>query len=188
MPAYSEYSPNVGRMAGMLPGLFENGGVYCHATGFKILMDCKIGRGTEAIKTLKKIMPDSDLNLSTNSGAEPFVFTNCYSTHPKYYGKSYWSWTTGTSAWAMMGLYEGILGVQRDYDGLKINPCFPPEWDKAEITREFRGAKYHVVIENPEHLSRAELIIKVDGKELEGNIVPAYGDGKIHEVNVLLKK
>lgn len=24
------------------------------------------------------------------------MFTNCYSTHPKYYGKSYWSWTTGT--------------------------------------------------------------------------------------------
>ncbi len=188
MPAYSEYSPNVGRMAGMLPGLFENGGVYCHATGFKILMDCKIGRGAEAIRTLKKIMPDSELNPSTNSGAEPYVFTNCYSTHPKYYGKSYWSWTTGTSAWVMMGLYEGILGVQRDYDGLKINPCFPPEWDKADMTREFRGAKYHIVIENPEHLTKGELSIKVDGIKLEGNIVPAFVDGRVHEVKVLMKK
>ncbi len=34
MPAYEKYSPNVGRMSGMLPGLFENGGVYCHATSF----------------------------------------------------------------------------------------------------------------------------------------------------------
>lgn len=52
-PPYPSYSPNVGRMFGMLPGLFENGGVYCHATGFKILMDCKLGRAAQAIRTLK---------------------------------------------------------------------------------------------------------------------------------------
>lgn len=54
MPPYEKYSPNVGRMSGMLPGLFENGGVYCHATGFKILMDCKLGRAEKALCTLKK--------------------------------------------------------------------------------------------------------------------------------------
>ena len=80
MPPYESYSPNVGRMSGMLPGLFENGGIYCHATGFKILMDCKLGRACKAIETLKKIMPDSEKNPSTQSGAEPYVFTNCYST------------------------------------------------------------------------------------------------------------
>ena len=57
MPPYEKYSPNVGRMSGMLPGLFENGGVYCHPTGFKILMDCKLGRAEKALCTLKKIMP-----------------------------------------------------------------------------------------------------------------------------------
>ena len=98
MPPYPEYDPHVGRMSGMLPGLFENGGVYCHATGFKILMDCCTGRGTKAVETLKKIMPDSGKNPSARSGAEPYVFTNCYSTSPGYYGKSYQSWTTGTSA------------------------------------------------------------------------------------------
>lgn len=186
MPPYTEYSPNVGRMAGMLPGLFENGGVYCHATGFKILMDCKIGRGAEALRTLKKIMPDSSLNPSAKSGAEPYVFTNCYATHPKYYGKSYWSWTTGTSAWTMMGLYEGMLGVKRDYDGLKIEPCFPPEWDRAEMEREFRGTRYHIVIENPEHIETGIVRIQVDGEKQEGNMIPAFQDGKRHEVRAIL--
>ena len=32
-----------GSVLGMLPGLFENGGVYCHATGFKILMEPLVG-------------------------------------------------------------------------------------------------------------------------------------------------
>lgn len=187
MPPYQEYSPNVGRMAGMLPGLFENGGVYCHASSFKILMDCEIGRGKDAVRTLKKIMPDSDLNPSTNSGAEPYVFTNCYSSHPKYYGKSYQSWTTGTSAWAMRGLYEGVLGVKRDYEGLRIVPCFPSQWENAEMMRVFRGAKYHIMIENPDHVSKAKTVINVDGKKLEGNIIPDFRDGQTHEVKVLLK-
>lgn len=127
-------------MSGMLPGLFENGGVYCHATGFKILMDCTLGRANEALATLQKIMPDSEKNPSMRSGAEPYVFTNCYATHPKYYGRSYQSWTTGTSAWCLMGMYEGILGIKRTLDGLKIAPCFPSIWEKAEVTRPFCGA------------------------------------------------
>ena len=187
-PPYPEYSPNVGRMSGMLPGLFENGGVYCHATGFKILMDCKLGRGSKALYTLKKIMPDSEKNPSSQSGAEPYVFTNCYSTHPKYYGKSYWSWTTGTSAWSMMGLYEGILGVKRDYDGLRIQPSFPAEWDLAEMTRQFRDAEYHVMIHNPEHLERGIVSICVDGKRIAGDVLPDFRDQKIHEVEVSIQR
>lgn len=185
-PPYPNYSPHVGRMSGMLPGLFENGGVYCHATGFKILMDCKAGRGSKAVETLKKIMPDSEKNPSTQSGAEPYVFTNCYATHPGYYGRSYQSWTTGTSAWTMMGLYEGVMGVKGDYDGLKIAPCFPREWECAEMTRQFRGAEYHIVIKNPEHVENGIPKIHVDGKILNGTVLPDFRDRKVHEVQVVL--
>ncbi|MDE7353312.1 MAG: cellobiose phosphorylase [Acetatifactor sp.] len=187
MPPYSEYSPNVGRMSGMMPGLFENGGVYCHATGFKILMDCKAGRGNKAVETLKKIMPDSEKNPSVQSGAEPYVFTNCYSTNPGYYGKSYQSWTTGTSAWCLMGLYEGIMGIKRDYDGLKVEPCFPADWEYAEMTRHFRGADYHVVIKKPGHVENGIAEITVDGVSIIGLILPDFRDGRRHEVEVTLK-
>ncbi len=187
LPPYPEYDPHVGRMSGMLPGLFENGGVYCHATGFKILMDCCAGRGTKAVETLKKIMPDSEKNPSVRSGAEPYVFTNCYSTNPGYYGKSYQSWTTGTSAWCLMGLYEGVMGVKRDYEGLRIAPCFPAEWEEAEVTRHFRGADYHIVIRNPERIENGKPVILADGKPCDRETLPAYGDGRTHEIEVLLR-
>lgn len=186
MPPYQAYDPHVGRMSGMLPGLFENGGVYCHATGFKILMDCKAGRASKALETLKKIMPDSEKNPSARSGAEPYVFTNCYSTHPGYYGKSYQSWTTGTSVWCMMGVYEGIMGVKRDYDGLKIEPCFPAGWEEAEVTRHFRGADYHIVVRNPKHLENGRGTIHIDGQIFRDSVLPDFRDGKRHEVEVLL--
>ncbi len=187
LPSYTAYSPNTGRMSGMLPGLFENGGVYCHASAFKILADCKTGRAAKAIRTLKKIMPDSEKNPVTQSGAEPYVFTNCYATHPKYYGKSYQSWTTGTSAWALMGLYEGILGIRRDYAGLRIVPCFPASWPSAEVTRTFRGTEYHIVILNPDGVEKGTPQITVDQRAVDGNLLPDFMDGKQHEVVVVLK-
>ncbi len=180
-PPYQGFDPMVGRMSGMLPGLFENGGVYCHASAFKILMDCKLGRGNEAVRTLKKITPDSEQNPSSQSGAEPYVFTNCYSTHPKYYGRSYQSWTTGTSAWSLMGLYEGILGVKRDYDGLRIEPAFPGGWEHAELTRRFRGADYVIRYRRTGGTS-----ITVDGKRIEGTLLPDFRDGKTHFVEIAL--
>lgn len=188
MPPYQTYDPHVGRMSGMLSGLFENGGVYCHATGFKILMDCKVGRASKALQTLKKIMPDSEKNPSSQSGAEPYVFTNCYSTNLGYYGKSYQSWTTGTSAWCMMGLYEGIMGIKREYEGLKIEPCFPAEWEQAEATRQFRGANYHIVIKNPEYLENGKGRIRVDGEACESSVLPDFRDGKTHEVELYLTR
>lgn len=187
LPPYPAYDPHVGRMSGMLPGLFENGGVYCHATGFKILMDCCAGRATKAVHTLKKIMPDSEKNPSARSGAEPYVFTNCYSTNPGYYGKSYQSWTTGTSVWCLMGLYEGVMGVKRDYEGLRIDPCFPAQWEEAEVTRHFRGADYHIVIRNPEHLENGTAQIRADGVLCDSDLLPDYRDGQMHEIEIILK-
>ena len=54
MPPYPTYDPHVGRMSGMLPGLFENGGVYCHATGFKILMDMQMRPGDQSAGDAEK--------------------------------------------------------------------------------------------------------------------------------------
>ena len=181
-PPYIQYDPLVGRMSGMLPGLFENGGVYCHASAFKILADCRTGRADAALRTLKKIMPDSDQNPSAQSGAEPYVFTNCYATHPKYYGRSYQSWTTGTSAWCLRGLYEGILGIQRDYDGLRVQPCLPSDWESAEVTRCFRGTDFHITIQRGSRKG-----VTVDGEPLEGNLLPVFTDGKIHQVLIIVE-
>ena len=111
-----------------------------------------------------------------------------YSTHPGYYGKSYQSWTTGTSVWCLMGIYEGIMGVKRDYKGLKIVPCFPAEWENAEMTRYFRGADYHIVIQNPQHVENGKGSLFVDGKPCLESVLPDFRDGKMHEVEVKISQ
>ncbi len=180
-PPYAQYDPSVGRMSGMLPGLFENGAVYCHATAFKVLMDAFDGRGDDAVRTFKKIVPDSPANPSERSGAEPYVFTNCYASHPGYYGKSYSSWTTGTSAWCLRGVVEGVLGLRRDYDGLHLCPSLPQEWQEASVMRTFRGTAYRIHMVKDASLAPGESILLVDGK-VQNTAVLAMTDGLKHDV------
>ena len=79
------------------------------------------------------------------------------------------------------------MGVKADYDGLRIEPCFPADWEDAEMTRHFRGADYHIVIRNPKHLENGAAEIVVDGRNVSGSVMPDFGDGRQHEVEVFLK-
>ena len=90
-------------------------------------------------------------------------------------------WITGTSSWTFRGIVEYLIGVRAEYDGLKIEPYIPSEWEYAGITREFRDAIYKINIKRA-----GERTIEVDGKTLDTNIVPAFSDGKVHCVNVTL--
>ena len=180
-PAYETFDRHVGRMSGMLPGLFENGGVYNHANAFKMMADCKVGRGNQAYETLKKMMPDSETNPSSVSGAEPYVFVNCWCMHPAFYTRIWFSWSTGTSGWALRGFYEGICGLRRDYAGLRVQPCLPDAWKEAEVWRTFRGCRYHVRIENTK---TGKATVFVDGVQQASNLLPVFSDGKEHEVVV----
>ena len=185
-PPYDKHSFNIGRMGAFPWGVCENGGAYCHATGFGIVANAKLGRGDVALRLLKKIMPDSEYNPSSKSGAEPYVFTNSFVTNPLRYGWSSFSWMTGTSVWCFKGLVEGILGVQRGYAGLTIAPSMPSNWKSAKVTRKFRGATYAIEIANPKGLQKGNPSITVDGHPIDTNVLPDFADGKTHEVKVVI--
>lgn len=184
-PSYKEYDESVGRMSGMLPGVYENGGIYNHAGCFKVMADCRLGRGESAVNALKKIAPDGEKNPSSLTTAEPYVFTNCYLKHPTVDMQVGFSWQTGSSAWGLMCYYEGILGLCRDYDGLRVEPAFPESWKRAEAWRNYRGSRLHITYVNR---GGRQILLKIDGKETEGDTIPAFSDGQPHEVTVILKK
>lgn len=182
-PAYAHYDPHVGRMSGMLPGLFENGGVYNHCNAFKIMADCKLGRAEQALSTLHKMIPDSEQNPVAITGAEPYLFVNCWCMHPSFFTRIWFGWFTGTSAWALRGFYEGICGLHRTYEGLRVQPCLPQGWDRLTLSRAFRGCTYHIVLQRT---GCAQKRITVDGKLLPDDLLPVLPDGQSHQVLVEL--
>ena len=182
-PSYCTKDPKIGRLTYFDNGIFENGSVYNHGVAFKAVADCMIGDGNRAIETIRKILPTNPKNPSDKSGVEPYVMSNMYfgPENPTRPGAAPQSWITGTSGWLFRCLVENIVGIQADFDGLKIEPKIPDDWHNITAKRKFRNAIYDITIisENKD----SEFKLTVDGKEIDGNIVPIFDTG-VHTVTV----
>ena len=62
-----------------------------------------------------------------------------------------------------------------------IDPCLPAGFRECRILRTFRDTVYDIVIVNKKNAKKGIRRLVVDGKEIEGNIVPA-GDADRVEV------
>jgi cyclic beta-1,2-glucan glucanotransferase len=73
-------------------------------------------------------------------------------------------------------------------DRLKLAPCMPEHWPRAEISYRHRTARYEIAIENPQHLSSGIASIEVDGVRLADGVdsIKLIDDGAVHRVQVLL--
>ena len=104
----------------------------------------------------------------------------------KNFGQGKNSWLTGTAAWNMVAISQYILGVQPDFDGLKIDPSIPSAWDGFNITRKFRGNTYNITVKNPDHVCKGIKAVTVDGTKINGNVMPVFEAGSTHEVEVVM--
>jgi cellobiose phosphorylase len=186
-PTYTSYKPEIGRLTGFVPGIWENGTPYCHGGTFKIVADCCIGRGDQAYETVLKIMPDSSGNPSDASGCEPYALTNMYfgPDNPRA-GQTMFAWVTGTAGWMFRSVTQYMLGFHPGYDDFTINPCIPGHWTDCKLKRTFRGDVYDITILNPEGKQSGVRKLIVDGQEWEGNTVRIFGDGGTHSITVEL--
>lgn len=172
-PPFTEFDERVGKFSASRPYYAENGGCYNHAAGFKLVADCMLGRADQAWRTFLKVAPGSPWNSLTNSCAEPFSFTNCYSRTPDWPGISIYPWRTGTAGWMAMGVVEWILGARRHYDGLLVDPCLPAAMSNARLTRTFRGTFYHIEIERT-----GSRMLSMDGSQIAGPVLPSPDHGE----------
>lgn len=185
-PAHTIGDDRIGRSSYFTPGCYENGSVYNHGCAFKIVADCLLGRGDEALKTVNYMLPTNPQNPSEKSGMEPYAISNMYlgPAAPARVGESPMHWITGTCGWLFRGIVEYMLGVQADYDGLRIVPAMPKAWKTASVHRIFRDCTYD--IEYTHNSYNGALSITVDGKAIEGNLLPYFTDGKAHKVTVTI--
>jgi cellobiose phosphorylase len=143
------------------------------------------GMGDRAFDYYTRIAPayqeDEQLHRT-----EPYVYAQMVAgKDAKRFGEAKNSWLTGTAAWNFVAISQYILGIIPDYSGLKIDPSIPKAWDGYEVSRTFRGAVYNVKITNPNHVSKGVKSVTVDGKAVDGNILPVFADGT-HEVAVVM--
>ncbi|HUI69521.1 MAG TPA: glycosyl hydrolase family 65 protein, partial [Spirochaetia bacterium] len=118
---------------------------------------------------------------------EPWVYPQNIlgDEHPQF-GLARNSWLSGTASWVYQAALKYVLGVRPDYDGLRVDPCIPADWEGFEVRRVFRGSHYLIRVKNPSHVCRGVKTVTVDSKELPGCVVPAFTDNAHHEVDVIL--
>jgi len=184
-PAYKDYHLELGEVSSYPPGYKENAGIFCHNNPWVTIGETVLGRGTRAFETYAKICPayredDSDLRRM-----EPYVYAQMVAGKdaPRH-GEAKNSWLTGTAAWTFVSISQYILGVRPVFDGLLIDPCVPKDMKGFTVTRHFRGADYHITVDNSAGAEKGVKSVTVDGKPHEG-VIPAFNDGKVH--NVLVK-
>ncbi|AIQ63674.1 glycosyl transferase [Paenibacillus stellifer] len=186
-PPYSKYYLNLGEISTYPPGYKENAGIFCHNNPWIMIAETVLGHGDRAFEIYSKIAPAYLEDISDLHRTEPYVYSQMIAGKDAVrHGEAKNSWLTGTAAWNYVAITQAILGIQPDFDGLKVDPCIPAEWDCFEITRVFRGDTYVIQIKNPNHVSKGVASLTLDGAAVEGNIIAPVLDGGVHQVVVEL--
>ena len=185
-PAFTTYHVEMGEISSYPEGYKENAGIFCHNNPWVIIGETVAGRGDDAWRHYTKILPSYvEEKYQTLHKVEPYV--NCQMVAGKDAarpGEGKNSWLTGTAAWMWYTVSEFILGIQPDYEGLRIDPCLPSTAKEYTVKRRFRGALYHIHVVNSNGHQKGVKRISLDGKAVTGNLVP-WSEGE-HQVEVVM--
>ncbi len=184
-PAYTKYHLELGEISSYPPGYKENAGIFCHNNPWVSIAETVIGRGDRAFEIYQKTCPAYVEEFSEIHRTEPYVYSQMVAgADAKFHGEAKNSWLTGTAAWTFVNVSQHILGVYPTHKGLSIDPCIPKGFGDFEITRKFREGTYNIKVVNPDNVEKGVKSITVDGKTLDGCVVP-YEKGKT-EYNVVV--
>lgn len=186
-PAFRKYGLPVARMSLMNPGTKENAGIFSQTQGWAILAETIIGNGNRAFQYFKESCPAAMNSKAEIRKIEPYVHGQFIEgIDSPFFGRANVHWLTGTASTMMVGLVQGILGVQPEFNGLRINPCIPREWKEFTMYREFRGKKFNIVVNNTAGVEKGVSKIVVNGEELQGSLIPESIMKEINEVVVFM--
>ncbi len=194
-PAYSRYYIQYGEISSYPPGYKENAGIFCHNNPWIMIAETVLGRGDRAFAYYRKISPSFVEERSDVHKVEPYVYCQMIAgSDAPTHGEGKNSWLTGTAAWNYYAMTRHILGIRPHYDGLVVDPCIPPEWTGFQVDRTFRGARYTIAVENPDHVSTGVAQLEVDGepvgiergKSQRGRTIPIQDAGGTIQVRAVM--
>ncbi len=177
-PAYTKYHLELGEVSSYPPGYKENAGIFCHNNPWISIAETVIGRGSRAFEIYQKTCPAYVEEISEIHRTEPYVYAQMIAGRDaKFYGEAKNSWLTGTAAWTFVNISQYILGVSPTHTGLSVNPCVPKGFGDFTLIRKFREGTYTIEVKNPNDVEKGIQSITVDGKAVDGCVIP-YEKGK----------
>jgi cellobiose phosphorylase len=180
-PAYKTYHVELGEISSYPPGYKENAGIFCHNNPWVIIAETVLGRGEQAFEYYKKIAPAYLEDISDIHRTEPYVYSQMIAGRDAVrHGEAKNAWLTGTAAWNFVAVSQHLLGVKPEWDGLSVKPCLGKEIAEFTVERRCRGATYKIRVKNQGR--GGNVTLKVDGKPIQGHVVPYAKKGAVVSV------
>ncbi|MDD6550506.1 MAG: glycosyl transferase [Lachnospiraceae bacterium] len=177
-PAYTSYHVELGEISSYPPGYKENAGIFCHNNPWIACAETVLGHGNRAFEVFKKTCPVYLEDISEIHRTEPYAYCQMVAGRDAAtFGEGKNSWLTGTAAWTFTCMSQYILGIYPTLDGLKIDPCIPDSCESYSVDRFYRGARYHISVQNPDHVEHGIASLTVDGKPADGDVIPPQPAG-----------
>jgi N,N'-diacetylchitobiose phosphorylase len=180
-PPVEKTDPKVIKSRLFNKGMKENASIFQHTQSWVVIAETLIGNGNRAYEYFRKFMPSAYNTKAEVRQTEPYVyaqFTN--SVYSPRYGASRLPWLSGTASWAYYTAAQYILGVQPDYNGLRIEPCIPSDWREIKISRRFRNKDFSIIIKNENGKQKGITKLIINGEEIADNLIPIE---KMKEMN-----
>lgn len=177
-PPFEGWDSRWGRISVKKAGTTENGSVYCHASMFLAFARALRRDGDGLYEILWRTLPTNPENPPEKNGQAPTYLANYYYglRDSVNFGRSSQHYGTGTVAWMLMLLSEGLAGTVATVDGLMLKPCLPKAWNRVVCRKKYKNAVYHITI-----CRGQESAVYVDGVRYDGKFLPCE-EGKEYEV------
>src|SRR5208282_33823 len=190
-PPFDKTPLEPGYIKGYPPGVRENGGQYTHAALWSVIAFATLGEGDKAEALFALLNPINHARTRSDVHrykVEPYVVAaDVYAAEP-HVGRGGWTWYTGSGGWMQRAGIESILGLRVQGDVLELDPCIPKDWPRFEMTLRHRSARYEIVVENPDGISRGIASAQADGTAMDRRPLrlKLLNDGGTHHLLVRL--
>ena len=182
---YPLFTPAIGEppMAGLgrigsgdlRPGLGENGTCYNHGChGFLARALAALGQGDLFLDVMLCLFPyDQERHPVSMAHTAPYAIVNVYGDAPGHEGEGGDTFFSGSIAVAVRNIYQGMLGLHAEPDGLRVTPCLPTDWPKVEGRFFYAGRQRSIVVKR----KGKALDIRIDDTPVQDGFLPADAGG-----------
>ncbi len=194
-PPFDRSKLDPGYIRGYVPGVRENGGQYTHGGIWAAMAFAALGDNERAWELATMMNPVN--HTRTPQGVEtykvePYVIAaDVYAVAP-HTGRGGWSWYTGSAGWMYRLIVESLLGISREADRLRFNPCLPAGWNAFTIRYRYGETVYEIAVEQRlvgvDDVGPGAASVTADGIEQPGGSVLLVDDRAEHRVVVAVRK
>ncbi len=183
-PPFDTSDLNPGYIKGYVPGVRENGGQYTHAAIWLVMAFAKMKNTARTWELFSMINP---VNHGDEPGkiavykAEPYVVAADVYSVPLHRGRAGWTWYTGSAGWMYRLIIESILGMKREGDNVRLDPCIPREWSGFTIDYRFKETNYQISVIQSKEISPGTKLF-VDEMEQENGMLTLVDDHIDHRI------